>query len=309
MRKPLIINELKWLSVFLSILVVVSVYGYMVHVRIYQQVERLSNGEPYCLLVANKVGYRYRVATSIFDTFGLLMLGGKDRNHAILAVGYKESPKVYHWSHWKYGFEEGVYGPWRNSCLESKFDYENLTSSDYSEKRLIEANGTKYLVPLIYWPNKLGPDSDSGIGFLAKLPDFTPVAESCSERQCNMMHAFKRETSTLRKKVRKLSESEDIYYSFRNYGLETGGLVTSNGIWLPRWESEGLGFGTYFSRNKAGGIVTVISCLGSPEVQCLHEFSRDRIGYTLHYMPDNLPDWRQIEDDVVRFVGGFRVEN
>lgn len=289
------------------VLLLILTYSLMVRSRVAEHAAEIAADQPYCIVVPR--GYRYVPAIEFIDTMGLVMHGSRERNHAILVVGYKENQKTYHWSYFNNGFVEGAYGPFGFTCAKNKFDYENLKSSDYAETVSISANGVEYLVPLVYQPSKLGSGLDASIVFMAQLPEFKPVRDTRSVRVIPLIHAQKHNGKPLRA-VEELPNSMDNYQSLREYNLKTGQYVIASGTWLPKntdTDYSGPGYGIYYAEDINGNVAAVISCLFSPEVQCLHEFKRGEITYSFHHMPSDLVRWRELEENVVKFVDSFVV--
>lgn len=280
----------------------------MVRYRLAEHAAVIAAGQPYCIVVPR--GYRYVPAIEFIDTMGLVMVGSRERNHAILVVGYKENQKTYHWSYFNNGFVEGAYGPFGFTCAKNKFDYDNLKSSDYAETVSISTNGIEYLVPLVYQPSKLGSGLDASIVFVVQLPEFKPVRDTRSVRRSTTIHAEKHNGKPLRA-VEELPSSMDNYHSLREYGLKTGQYVTASGVWRPKNTDTDSGsrYGIYYAEDINGNVAAVISCLTTSETKCLHEFKRNEITYSFHHMSSELARWRELEESVVSFVDSFVVSN
>src|SRR5262245_37601467 len=115
---------------------------------------RISAGQPFCIQVATRDGYRE--LSSITQLAGLRLRGRSALNHAVLVVGALRQPQLFHWSYGANSFlSKGAYGPPPIYCRPRHDAFASLEQSAERDPQalFIAYGGHRFLIPRAYRPH------------------------------------------------------------------------------------------------------------------------------------------------------------
>lgn len=285
-------------------------YAVAVNVRIHVQARQLAHGQPYCLMVATEYQrtykgitstyHGYEIADSPMDTIGLLMMGGKSVNHAMLVTGYRGNQFQYHWSYWNFGFRKGAltHG---ETCAKYKYDYAHLQPADFRDTTSFRFAGRTFDIPVVY-QRKLSLDDprtgmdESTFRVITTLFDFKPTRDRCPAH--DVCQQIRVSTPEPRNADERLSGDKSTRTLF---GLHFQPNANTSALELEQNPEPHTPWGLYYQKNKQGRVSTFIRCLS----WCDITFDKNGLRYFFTIESAQLPHWKAYTKKVADFIEGF----
>jgi hypothetical protein len=262
----------------------------------------VADGKPYCIQVADARS-DYRPARMLFDFSGLVMRAkGFDQYHAILVIGDDAHPALFHWSYHSAGFVPGVlneampdFGP--VLACEPQPDFVDTLPMLWPQRsanayvRFSERE--VYRVPAPYQPRWSG-GSSRFLAIATAAPDFAPLATDWAaltepERVRNAAFIGWNPTGLL-----DLVKTAPAGAIATQFGLRETPLGSSR-----RYVTEG---------QPNGANATVIDCPVGSETHpamCRHRFVNRGREFDFVHRPEDLPDWRTMQERLVDLFASF----
>jgi hypothetical protein len=262
----------------------------------------IAGDEPYCIQVADTQA-DYRPARTLLELSGLMMRAKIfDQHHAILVVGDETHPSLFHWSYHKARFVPGVLNaaiPGHEPVLscESRRNYigtlpalwaphPESTYVHFSEHRI-------FRVPTSYQPRWSG-GSSAFLAIATSAPDFAPltvpwVSLAQSERVWNVAFIAWNPTG-----MRDLTGAAPAGAIGGEFGLQEAPAASSK-----RYVVQG---------QPSGANATLIDCpIGSKAhpAMCRHRFVSHGHEFDFVHRPEDLPNWRQMQEHLVSLFASF----
>jgi hypothetical protein len=262
----------------------------------------IAGDEPYCIQVADTQA-DYRPARTLLELSGLMMRAKIfDQHHAILVVGDETHPSLFHWSYHKARFVPGVLNaaiPGHEPVLscESRRNYigtlpalwaphPESTYVHFSEHRI-------FRVPTSYQPRWSG-GSSAFLAIATSAPDFAPltvpwVSLAQSERVWNVAFIAWNPTG-----MRDLTGAAPAGAIGGEFGLQEAPAASSK-----RYVVQG---------QPSGANATLIDCpIGSKAhpAMCRHRFLSHGHEFDFVHRPEDLPNWRQMQEHLVSLFASF----
>ena len=262
----------------------------------------IAGDEPYCIQVADTQA-DYRPARTLLELSGLMMRAKIfDQHHAILVVGDETHPSLFHWSYHKARFVPGVLNaaiPGHEPVLscESRRNYigtlpalwaphPESTYVHFSEHRI-------FRVPTSYQPRWSG-GSSAFLAIATSAPDFAPltvpwVSLAQSERVWNVAFIAWNPTG-----MRDLTGAAPAGAIGGEFGLQEAPAASSK-----RYVVQG---------QPNGANATLIDCpIGSKAhpAMCRHRFVSHGHEFDFVHRPEDLPNWRQMQEHLVSLFASF----
>lgn len=282
----------------ITLLLFLSAYSAFMSFSLRKQAQEVAEDKPFCVQVPSRAGYT--AATGIKDTLGLLMKGYGGYHHAVLVVRDVKSPVTYHWSYFRNQFVQGTYGPLPIVCVPSRDYFSNPVRYSNEDKLTFALHGKIFSIPKVFHPHPAWPGSMVGYGYLATAPSFVPASEACSKRLCNMVHVafyggataegWSKQSTT----DRRIEDLGDVH-----------GLMARRRTEL---RNKHYVYYDYIQRSPDGKTSTYITCFDVRTVQCAHLFSEGGLTYSFHHMPDDLPQWRTMQERLINLNRTFALE-
>jgi len=251
------------------------------------------------------------------DLSGLTMQANADyglsmymQHHAILVVGEGERPRLFHWSHRRRAFIEGVfnepgYGPALYCVPQHGFlrHLPAMFAGPNREPLYARLAGRAYRMPLSYHPKVSGGDYPS-LRLAAVAPEFAPLGTSWED----------------------LTRAEQFYRSVSiDFGREEwfDGLtgISSDEVVEERGEAFGLRVKAVSHRGSSARIEysapgsgerprTLVSCwpeTAANPLPCMHRFVHRGWMFTFRHRPSNLASWRPMQQRLIGLFESFVV--
>jgi len=262
----------------------------------------IAGDELYCIQVADTQA-DYRPARTLLELSGLMMRAKIfDQHHAILVVGDETHPSLFHWSYHKARFVPGVLNaaiPGHEPVLscESRRNYigtlpalwaphPESTYVHFSEHRI-------FRVPTSYQPRWSG-GSSAFLAIATSAPDFAPltvpwVSLAQSERVWNVAFIAWNPTG-----MRDLTGAAPAGAIGGEFGLQEAPAASSK-----RYVVQG---------QPSGANATLIDCpIGSKAhpAMCRHRFVSHGHEFDFVHRPEDLPNWRQMQEHLVSLFASF----
>lgn len=117
-------------KIFLTFLKIVLCYSLLVSIGVWASAKKIAKGNPYGIVTSKvyapcawrKESCTITFPSSFLDTFGLLMMGNENQNHAVLVVKNPQGQfDRYHWSYRANSFLPGSYISWSTIDLKKYF--------------------------------------------------------------------------------------------------------------------------------------------------------------------------------------------
>ena len=261
----------------------------------------IAGDEPYCIQVADTQA-DYRPARTLLELSGLMMRAKIfDQHHAILVVGDETHPSLFHWSYHKARFVPGVLNaaiPGHEPVLscESRRNYigtlpalwaphPESTYVHFSEHRI-------FRVPTSYQPRWSG-GSSAFLAIATAAPDFEPltvpwISLAPSERVWNVAFIAWNPTG-----MRDLTGAAPAGAIGGEFGLQEAPAASSK---------------RYVVQEQPGVNATSIDCpVGSKAhpAMCRHRFVSHGHEFDFVHLPEDLPNWRQMQEHLVSLFASF----
>jgi hypothetical protein len=282
-----------------------------------RQAEAVAGAAPYCIQTAEWRGTEYQPARTWLDLSGLTMQAKANyrssiylQHHAILVVGEVERPRLFHWSHRRRSFIEGVfnepgYGPALYCVPQHGFvqHLPTMLGGTNREPLYVRLAGRAYRIPLAYHPKVSGGDNTS-LWLAAVAPDFALLGPSWGH----------------------LTRTERLYRSvfidFRPEGwfdALTG--ISSDEVVEERGEAFGLRVRAVSHRGSSARIEyyapgsgerprTLVSCwrqTAANPLPCQHWFVHRGWMFTFRHRLSDLPSWRPMQQRLIGLLESFVV--
>ena len=262
----------------------------------------VAGGKPYCIQVADGQS-DYRPARMLFDLSGLAMRAKTfDQHHAILVVGDDAHPSLFHWSYHRGGFVPGVVNeamPGHGPVLtcEAQRDFVDSLPMLWPQRSASAyvrfSEHEVYRVPTSYQPRWDG-GSSRFLAIATVAPDFAPLATNWftlaePERVRNAAFIGWNPTGLL-----DLVKSAPAGAISTEFGLRETPLGSSR-----RYVTEG---------QPNGANATVIDCPVESEghpAMCHHRFVNQGREFGFLHHPEDLPNWRTIQERLVDLFASF----
>jgi len=285
--------------------------------------EETAGSQPYCIQIADGTS-DYRPARSWLELSAFAMRATRDgplymQHHAILVVGSRADPMLYHWTYRHGGFVPGVLngkvegrGP-AVTCIPVRSFVATLaivfaTSPDES---YVKYSGREaYRIPNVWqpkWNGGMRPTLQLG----TTAPDFRPLRKRwdgllLGERDDNWLFIEWNPEWLL--SVMSDSSNENIVERGMEYGLSKQKSITRSS--KDGRDLTGYGYLTYGDGHDIN--VTMIGC-GMPSdavpKSCQHRFiNKGRHFYFRHRLED-VPDWRGMQQRIVALMDAFEVHD
>jgi hypothetical protein len=161
--------------------------------------ERIADGGPYCIQVADDADYRQ--AGSWLDFSPVRMRpqfeGGRAMQfHAILAVGSGPNPKIYNWSYWSMSWRDATVSraPAVVSCTPKRsfaagLPYLFAVPPEQGNTVRLRLAGRSFSIPASYQPRAQAVDNPQ-LGIILDAPGFTPAGMNCDRGCANRWAIF-----------------------------------------------------------------------------------------------------------------------
>ena len=239
----------------------------------------------------------------LFDLSGLAMRARTfDQHHAILVVGDEAHPSLFHWSYHKAGFVPGVLnealpGPGPVIACEAQRDFVAglpMLWPRRSENAYVRFSEHEiYRVPTSYQP-RWGGGSSPFLAIATTAPDFAPLAANWStlaesERVRNVAFIGWNPTRLLDQV--KVGPAGAIATEF---GLQEAPIGSSR-----RYLTQG---------QPNGANATLIDCPLGSEIHpsmCRHRFLNRGRQFDFVHRPEDLPNWRTMQERLVDLFASF----
>jgi hypothetical protein len=266
----------------------------------------IAGEKPYCIQVAD-LQADYRAARTLFDLSGLMMRAKIfDQHHAILVVGDETQPSLFHWSYHRGRFVPGVlnetiagHGP--VLACESRRNFVDTLPTLWAPRpesayvRFSEHEA--FRVPTSYQPRWSGGSSPF-LAIATAAPDFAPLTIpwatlAQSERVKNV--AFIGWNPT---RLRDLMDAAPVDAIAGEFGLHEASPGSSK-----RYVIQG-------QPNGAGA--TLIDCpVGSKArpAMCQHRFLSQGREFDFVHRPEDLPNWRKMQERLVNLFASFEASD
>jgi hypothetical protein len=273
-------------------------YSFQVALTVRMEATQIAGKNPFCLQVA--ASDRYVEARNFIDFFPIFMRGHGGYHHAVLIVGKIDAPIVYHWSYFQNSFVSGGYTPFPICCSPSRNYFDGKKTHRDRHQYSFTLNGVSMSIPEEYSPEPDWPGSFVGFHFFADPPMFKSSKKDFSNGLVNYIGV----SFSIMTKLNRLmanSGSDRIVTSLNpKYGLDRQ-LVKH------RDEKFG-GYYEFYSADKNGNIVTRISCAENMHTPCSNEFVREGWEYRFNHSPDDIAQWKEMQNNLVSRVMSFRVD-
>jgi hypothetical protein len=275
----------------------IFVYSFCVMLIARDSATRIASGRPYCIQVATSEGYRE--LSSVTQLAGLRMYRGLPLHHAVLVIGDLGQPQLLHWSYRANSFAEGAYGPPPIYCRPRQDYFNALDQSAERDRRMlfIAYGRCELLIPRSYHPRLTWPNAH--LLLTAKAPNFEPTdGELLQGKLATMVELHFTSGGEL-----------DLWrYRSGNTRIEPLGSVfglTKERVWRGDKKEP---YVQYYSLRRDGTVETLIFCVSEkPEYQCEHSFEAGGMLYSLHQMPENIPQWHGLQARLVGLFDSFAV--
>lgn len=259
----------------------------------------LAAGQPYCIQVATRNGYRE--LSSIAQLSGLRMRGRSAMNHAVLVTGDLREPRLFHWSYRANAFLEGAYGPPPIYC-RPRHDY--LESLDRSRERsdaiFIAYEGRQFLIPSAYEPKLTWPRMH--LLLTAKAPTFEPTHGRLLDGNLATMVSIYFDSTSMLESWRYRTNEDHVIESLGSvHGLTKERVVRTDGR-EPHLQ--------YYQLRPDGTVQTLITCVSErPEFQCEQLFESNGMMFFFHQMPVDIPRWEETQKTLLALFDSFAIES
>jgi hypothetical protein len=270
-------------------------YSLFMAISVRSKAEEIAAGSAFCVQTAGSS--RYREAHSLLSVLPVAMHGHGGLHHAVLVVGDRRDPRLFHWSYRKHAFVQGVYGPLPIYCTPSEEYFGRPLAKGSEDVNAFTLEGISLSIPDEYRSEPDWPGDAMGFHFFAVAPDFLPASQAFSNGvHTHIEVSFSRQS---RLDVWRTKDRADrsVLPMEEKFGLKRQ-LVRREGSKDSTYE--------FYSESTDGRVKTIISCFESMKAQCLHSFERDGWTYTLHQAPSDIEHWERIQENVVKLVQSFR---
>lgn len=263
----------------------------------------IAGDKPYCIQVAD-LQADYRSARTLLDLSGLMMRSKIfDQHHAVLVVGDETQPSLFHWSYRRGRFVPGVLNaaiPGHEpvfSC-ESRRNFIGTLPALWvppPESTYVHfSEHETFRVPTSYQPRWSG-GSTAFLAIATAAPDFAPLTTpwtslAQSERVKNV--AFIAWTPT---GLHDLTRAAPSGASAGEFGLQEAPTGPSR-----RYVTEG---------QPNGVNATVIDCPVASKARpamCRHRFLSHGREFDFVHRPEELPNWRKMQERLVSLFASFQ---
>ena len=262
----------------------------------------IARGKPYCIQVADGQS-DYRSARMLFDLSGLVMRAKTfDQHHAILVVGDDAHPSLFHWSYHRGRFVPGVLNgamPGHEPVLACEAQRDFVATlpmlwPQRSENAYVRFSEHEvYRVPASYQP-RWGGGSSRFLAIATAAPDFAPLATNWAalaepERVRNSAFIDLNPTASLY--LMKAAAPAPVATEF---GLQEARLASST---------------QYRTTVPENGVnATVIDCYAESKAHpaaCQHRFVSRGREFNFFHRPEDLPNWRTMQERLVGLFASF----
>lgn len=262
----------------------------------------IAGDKPYCIQVAD-IQADYRAARTLLDLSGLMMRAKIfDQHHAVLVVGDETHPSLFHWSYRRGRFVPGVLNatiPGHEPVLscESRRNFIGTLPALWAtppDSTYVHFSAHEtFRVPTSYQP-RWGGGSSAFLAIATAAPDFAPltvpwVSLAQSERVRNV--AFIAWTPA---GLRDLTGTAPASAIAGEFGLQEASTGTSKRYVIP---------------GQPNGVhATLIDCPAGSKARpamCRHRFVSQGREFDFVHRPEDLPNWRQMQERLVELFASF----
>lgn len=267
--------------------------------KVIDNAEEIAGNEPYCIQVNG--GNDYKEALSLSDFSGKNMRGAEHGNyHAILVIGDVYKPKLLNWSYKKDSFLPDVYAVPAIYCTPRLHFAKTLpdTSDVMSKKINFVYSGMKFSMPITSKPFT----SDSRILFRDAENKISPDVLSI-----NLVEVNFRPTDRVQVWLYRANNPSHIVEKNNDeFGLKKQ-TMWYFGSGERKKKAKDPGFVQYYLESDTGVVSTLIDCSNDARGECHHEFHRDGWTYSFRHKPLRVPEWKELEDRVVKLTHSYVV--
>jgi hypothetical protein len=228
------------------------------------------------------------------------MRGRSALNHAVVVVGDLRQPQLFHWSYRANSFVKGAYGPPPIYCRPRYHSFASLDQSAERDRRVlfIAYGGHRFLIARAYRPRLSW--SPMSMLITARAPSFGPTNGRMQEGNLATMVSIGFEPTSILQSWRRLPSPEDRIEPLGTvYGL-TKERITSSASRSPHLQ--------YYQLHPDGRVATLIVCVSErPAFQCEQLFEWNGMSFFFHFMPQDIPRWHEVQNNLRALLGSFEV--
>lgn len=262
--------------------------------------ETIAGNTPYCIQVASANDDKEATFRSDYSGYHMRTQGGP---HALLAIGNGNQPEIYHWSYHNKSFikDSAQYAIYCKPRAHFAITMLDKPVSEQPSKHFRYA-GMTLSIPQKYKSKVIGFNYPA-ITFYSTAPAFENVPDAKDSGAINShIEVNFIDTNRTDYWLTKDDSSHIVETSGEEYGLK------KNTLWYvgsgPREKLRPRYF-QYFNVSNDNRVVTVINCSDIVKGQCLHAFRHDGWTYTFHHSPVDLPEWKSMQDKLVKLTHSF----
>lgn len=297
--------------------------GGLTSLLVWRSAEGTAGGQPYCIQIADGTS-DYRPARSWLDLSAFAMRATRDgplylQHHAILVVGARADPKLFHWTYRHSAFEAGVLngkvvgrGPAITCIPERRFVATlAILFAKSSDDSYINYSGHEtYRIPDVWQPKWSGGMTPT-LRLGTTAPDFRPL-----NRRWGDLQPGERDESWLfiewnpewLLSMMSGASNQNIVERAMEFGLSKEKSITRS----SRDGKDYTGY-RYFTYGDGHEINTTMIGCGVPSEalpkSCQHRFINKGKHFYFRHRPEDVADWKGMQQRVVELMDTFEVHD